>query len=263
LVETIAGAVKDHYHGAGNHFVERRQTMNRVALPSPVLPGKDARAIAELLNSRPDQYVESRRRQGITLERAYLQTTPMGSFVVAYIESEGSFADVNAALLQSDLDIDREFLRLLSEIHGFNPAEASAGPVPETIGEWIDPDVARPLRGMGFCVPVTPGASAKGREFCYEAFTTRKDELAASRRALGGCAENVTLISTPQGDVTGIYIEAKDPVEANRRFAASSEPFDVWFKEQLKTLYPPFIDFNEPVPGVTEIFDSEKLLARA
>ena len=46
------------------------------------------------------------------------------------------------------------------------------------------------------------------------------------------------------------------------RFAASTDPFDVAFKAELKQLFPPFINFDEPVPGITEIFDSEALLAK-
>jgi hypothetical protein len=68
---------------------------------------------------------------------------------------------------------------------------------------------------------------------------------------------------TPQGPVCGVYVEATDPFEANRTFAASREPFDVAFKEELRVLFPPFINFDQPVPGVTEIFDSHTLAHRA
>jgi len=41
-----------------------------------------------------------------------------------------------------------------------------------------------------------------------------------------------------------VYLEGADPVAANRNFAASTETFDVAFKEALATLIPSFIDFN-------------------
>ena len=44
-------------------------------------------AIGDYFHEHPDEYRESRRGAGVVLERAYLQKTPMGSFVVAYIES--------------------------------------------------------------------------------------------------------------------------------------------------------------------------------
>ena len=60
-----------------------------------------------------------------------------------------------------------------------------------------------------------------------------------------------------------VYLEGADPKDANVRFAASTSPFDVWFKEQCARIFPPFVDFSQPVQGITEIFDSEALLARA
>jgi hypothetical protein len=80
--------------------------------------------------------------------------------------------------------------------------------------------------------------------------------MTTSRRAFGQNVEVVTLTETPQGPICGVYVEATDPFEANRTFAASTEPFDVAFKDELRVLFPPFIDFSQPVPGVTEIFDS-------
>ena len=64
--------------------------MARGALAFPVLPGKseaDVRRIAERFKEDPEGYWESRRSQGVSLERAYWQHTPMGDFVVAYLES--------------------------------------------------------------------------------------------------------------------------------------------------------------------------------
>jgi hypothetical protein len=72
----------------------------------------------------------------------------------------------------------------------------------------------------------------------------------------------VTLTETPDGPICGVYLEGVDPLESNATFAASTDPFDVAFKQVLRTLFPPFIDFSQPVTGVTEIFDSHALLHR-
>jgi hypothetical protein len=92
--------------------------------------------------------------------------------------------------------------------------------------------------------------------------TFASEGMTRSRRALGENLELVTLVQTPQGPVLAVYLEGEDPFEANRRFAASTDPFDVAFKEECTHLFPPFIDFNQPVPGITEIFDSQEVLAR-
>ena len=240
--------------------------MVRVAMPFPVLPGKgeaDIRHIAERFKTDPEGFRESRRRGGVTLERAYWQQTPMGDFVVAYLETSGSVAEALAAPAQSDLDIDRFFVAAVKDLHGVDLTQMQAGPPLETVGEWFDPLVSERRRGYAFCAPLAPGKTEEGRAFAREAFVTRIDEFTASRRALGECGEVVTLISTPQGDVISVYLEGADPRDASVRFAASTSPFDVWFKEQCARIFPPFVDFSQPVQGFTEIFDSEALLARA
>src|SRR5437764_796944 len=118
--------------------------MQRTVLAFPVLPGKtdaDARRIADRFVERPEEYVQSRRRLGVSLERAYLQQTPMGNFLVAYVESEPGFDAVTAATAASDLPIDRFFVETVKDVHGFDMTQPPPGPAPETIGAWYDPDV--------------------------------------------------------------------------------------------------------------------------
>jgi hypothetical protein len=237
--------------------------MARVTLPFPALPGKteeDLLRIAEHFKANPAEYAESRRRSGVTLERAYLQRTPMGMFVVAYQETTGSIADAIAALAQSDLAIDRFFVEAVQELHGIDLTQPMPGPEPEVVGEWVDPAVTERGRGMAFSAPMIPGTEDRAKAWAEETFAS--DGMTASRRALGVSVEVVTVLQTPQGPVCAVYLEGSDPFEANRRFAASTEPFDVAFKEELTHLFPPFVDFSKPVPGITEIFDSREVLAR-
>jgi hypothetical protein len=231
--------------------------MSRTALVFPVLPGKDATAIATELKSRPREYEQSRRRLGVTMERAYLQHTPMGDFVTAYIEAEGDVLEIFSKLPSSDLDIDRYFVQASKEIHGADLTQPLPGPAPETVAAWIDPTVKGRGRGMAFCAPLTPGETDRARAFVTDAY--HRDDFTASRRRLNVSEELITLHSTPQGDIVGIYIEGDDPVRGNEGFAASRDPFDVWFKEQLTKIFPAAIDFSKPVEGVEEIFDSTKV----
>jgi hypothetical protein len=228
--------------------------MSRMALIFPVLPGKDARDIANELKSRPREYEESRKRLGVTMERAYLQHTPMGDFIVSYIEAEGNPLESFPKIAQSDLDIDRYFVKAVKEIHGADLTQQMPGPMPETIAAWIDPTAKGRGRGMALCAPLAPGATEKARAFVADAY--QRDEFAASRRRLHVNEELLTLHSTPQGDLVAIYIEGTDPFKGNAGFAASQEPFDLWFKEQLTTIFPPAVDFSKPVEGVEEVFDS-------
>jgi hypothetical protein len=231
--------------------------MLRAALVFPVLPGKDARSIADELKARPREYEQSRRRIGLTMERAYLQHTPMGDFVTSYVEAEGDLPETFAKLASSDLDIDHFFVRAVKAIHGADMTQPYPGPLPETVAAWTDPTAKGRGRGMALCAPLTPGATDRARAFVADAY--HREEFTASRRRLDVTEELLTLHSTPQGDLVGIYIEGADPAKGNAGFAASQEPFDLWFKEQLKTIFPPAIDWSKPVEGIEELFDSTKV----
>jgi hypothetical protein len=232
--------------------------IHRYAIPFPVAPGKtdtDAGSIAAYLKANMDQYRESRKRLGTIMERAYLQATPMGSIVISYAEVEQPFADWVQALVTSDLEIDRRFIAMVAEIHGVDVRQPPAGPPPETVGEWVDPEVTTRRKGLGFVAPLLPGKEDAGRAFAREAFVTRRADISESRKALGQNVEVVTLSVTPMGSFICAYLEGTDPVDGNRRFAASTRPYDVWFKDQLKTLFPPEIDFNQPLPPIEPLFD--------
>ncbi|HYZ02930.1 MAG TPA: hypothetical protein VFA92_15655 [Candidatus Binatia bacterium] len=236
--------------------------MARYALVFPALEGKsdaDLKSIAEMFRADPDGYRASRRRHGVTLERAYLQKTPMGSFVVGYQESERDLMDTLGSLAASDLAIDRRFVEMVRDLHGIDLTQPMPGPVPETLAAWVDPQVTVPRRGMAFTAPMAPGKTEAGRAFVKEAFEARRGELEASRRALGENKEVITLQPTPMGDVINVYLEGNDPWEGNRGFAASTTQYDVWFKGMLGDLFPREIDLTKPVEGVSEIFDSEKV----
>lgn len=234
--------------------------MQRTTLVFPVLAGKtetDIRSIADRFKADPEGYLESRRRAGTTLERAYLQNTPMGDFVIGYVESDRSAVDVMGVWAEQSTEIDRFFVATVKEVHGIDITNMPEGPPPQTVGEWVDTAVTERRRGMAFCAPLVPGQEDRGRAWAKEVFGSQ--EMATSRRALDQNVEVVTLTETPLGPVCGVYLEGVDPFEANRTLAASTKPFDVAFKEELRVLFPPFVDFSQPVAGVTEIFDSRAL----
>jgi len=237
---------------------------HRYAIPFPVAPGKtdaDAASIGEYCKANMDQYLESRRRLETTLERVYLQPTPMGSFVIAYVETAKSFGEWVQAIVTSDLGFDHRFVEMVADIHGVDVRQPPTTPPPETIGEWVDADVTARRKGTAFVVPVLPGRDDAGRAFAREAYGTRRSEMTDSRRALGQNLEVATLNVTPMGSLLCAYLEATDPIEANKRFAASARPFDRWFKQELKGIFPPDVDFDQPLPPVVELFDHVAHLA--
>ena len=235
--------------------------MQKFALVFPVLPGKDATIPANGFRERSSEYRESRERLGVHMERAYEMPTPMGNFVIAYLEGDHEFGETLGMMTQSPLDIDRFFLEQVKDIHGVDTSQPPQGEPPEVLADWVDETAGSGRkRGLAFCAPIMPGTADRGRAFAKEAWGTRAAELAESRRQKGLTREFVMLNHTPNGDVVAVYLEGDDPVEGNRQFAASRSDFDLWFRDECKAIFPPEVNFDEPLPPITELFDSQEAL---
>jgi len=233
--------------------------MSTLGLVFPVLPGKESliRDIAGQLKQRRGEYEESRQRTGVSVERAYLQKNLDGStLVIAYLEADRSFAEVMKAMLSSESALDRYFIDTNGEATGIDFRAGPLGPDPELVGPWIAPGTTSRQRGFAFAAPLQPGKTEAARQFAQEAFVTRRDDHTQSRLALAGKLnrEEVYLNQTPAGDIVAVYLEGEDPIAANRSFAASQTPYDRWFKARCREIFPPFIDFDQPVPPNEEIF---------
>ena len=229
--------------------------MYRTVFLAPEVPGQDSKSIPAMLKSRPDETRQSRRAAGVTMERVYRQSTPMGNFVIAYMETARPFLDTMESYQNSKLKIDADFLRMLAEVHGFDATKRPPGAGPQTLGEWFDPNVKQRGRGLAFVAPLQPGRIEAGKEFVRVAWEEKADEFQASRRALNVNGEVLTLNSTPHGDFVCVYSEGKDPVASNAAFAKSQAPFDTWFKAEANRMVPPSVNFNQPLPQIEQIYD--------
>jgi hypothetical protein len=239
--------------------------MPSVGFAFPVQPGKEGiiREVSDTLRARRSEFQESRQKAGVTLERAYLQkNADGGTLVVAYFEAQGSFGDVMRSFLTSGLELDRYFVERNSEATGIDFSAGPQGPEPELVGEWEAPGTSGRQRGMAFAAPLQPGMTDAARRFAQEAYVTRKTEMTESRSAKGLIREMVCLNQTPMGDIVVVYVEGTDPVDGNRQFAASQSPFDRWFKDRCKEIFPAFVNFDEPVPANEQIFDSAQSMVR-
>jgi hypothetical protein len=106
------------------------------------------------------------------------------------------------------------------------------------------------MESFAFVFPVLPGKAEGARLFGKEVMGPRASEMDASRRPLGVTREAVWVHQTPMGDMGIVLIEAENVAEANRGFAASTEPFDVWFKEAVLDFSG--VDFSQPIPAMSE-----------
>lgn len=93
------------------------------AFTNPVIAGKlDAwkSYINEMNGPRNAERNESRKRAGLTIERVWLQHTPMGDYAVVYWEAE-DIGKVFERLSSSDAPFDKWFReKILMEIHGMD-----------------------------------------------------------------------------------------------------------------------------------------------
>jgi len=233
--------------------------MAKFSFAVPVLPGKRGKLDESVAYSRShiDEYTKSRERAGITMERASVMQTPMGEFVIPYVEGSKDFNGVTDAF-RTGGEFDQWFLKMNSDISGIDFTNAAmTPPEPEMVAEWIDPAVTQRKKGIAFCAPFAPGKTEQARAFAKEAYVTRRAEFQESRRAVGVSQEIIFLNRTPNGDIACVYIEGDDPQAGNRKFAESRSAYDVWFKEECKKVFIPEIDFNEPLPPITVVWDWE------
>ncbi len=103
------------------------------------------------------------------------------------------------------------------------------------------------MAAIALAFPILPGKLDAWKRFVQEMAGPRRSEHEASRRRMGVSVERVWHQTTPQGDLAIVYEEADDLAQGLPRLAASQEPFDVWFKQQVLEIHG--VDFNQPLPG--------------
>jgi len=235
--------------------------MERTVLAYPVVSGKSTQAVTgipEMFQGDPKGYWTARKELGITLERAFHQKTPQGEFVVAYLETTGPFSSTIKQLVNSSNSLNRQFIKDVLTVHGVD-LTAPQTELPETVIDWVDSGITGTRsEATAFMIPLLPGKLEEGRQFARELTGIKGSELTKLNQKLNTTVQVVTVLHTPQGDISCVYLEGADPEASNNGFAAATDPFSVWYKAQLTNIYG--IDFNTPLGQISNlIFDSEAL----
>lgn len=84
------------------------------------------------------------------------------------------------------------------------------------------------MQSVSWFVPILPDKLDAWIAFTAES-NARKDEHARSRRRAGITREVVSLVQTPQGNFTSVFLEAEDVAASLKSIAASDDPYDKWF----------------------------------
>ena len=84
---------------------------------------------------------------------------------------------------------------------------------------------------LAMAFPIPAGKTEQWKKFLSELTGARKAEFAASRRSLG-VRERTFLQHTPLGDLP-LTLEGDHPETAFPEFGKRTDPFTVWFKQQV------------------------------
>ena len=113
--------------------------MDHICFALPILPGKtaDARAFhQELDGPRKAEYAASEQRIGIVKEHWFLQQTPQGDLLLAYMDSP-NFAQALGQFAASQDDFDQWFKRRLAEVTGVDLNNPPSGPLSELLSSYL------------------------------------------------------------------------------------------------------------------------------
>jgi hypothetical protein len=99
---------------------------------------------------------------------------------------------------------------------------------------------------LAMAFPIPAGKTEQWKKFISELTGARKAEFAASRRSLG-VRERTFLQHTPQGDLVLVTLEGDHPETAFAEFGKRTDPFTVWFKQQVSEIHG--MDLGAPPPG--------------
>ena len=105
------------------------------------------------------------------------------------------------------------------------------------------------MQSVAFAAPLLPGKTEQDRNdirSCAEG--ERKAAHKASRARHGIAREAVWIQPTPMGDLAVVYIEAEDLQAAFAGLGSSQDPFDVWFREQVRDVHGINLEDGFPPP---------------
>jgi hypothetical protein len=97
-----------------------------------------------------------------------------------------------------------------------------------------------------FCgvFPLLPGKTEAGREFAKACMGPRRAEFAEALKRHRVTKESWFLQKTPKGDLVIVHFEADDLEKTFEALAKSKAPFEVWFKQQVKSVTG--VDLEQP-----------------
>ncbi len=100
---------------------------------------------------------------------------------------------------------------------------------------------------VAFAAPILPGKLDTWKQFNAEIDGARHDEYVASRKRHGITRERVWRQETPMGDFAVVHVQGPGAENMMPQMGASTDPFDIWFRDSVKDIHG--IDMTQPPPG--------------
>ena len=114
------------------------------------------------------------------------------------------------------------------------------------------------MEAIGFAIPILPGKTEGDRAAMAScAHGDRKEAYEDARRRAGITREAVFIQSGPAGDVAVVYLEGDDVAKAMEVIATSDEPFDRWFRDQVRDAHGVSLEDGFPPPELVVDFRAE------
>lgn len=92
------------------------------------------------------------------------------------------------------------------------------------------------MESASWFLPILPDKVEDWKAFTVES-ETRRGEHARSRRRAGITREVASLVQTPQGSFTCVFLEADDVARALKIMLESDDPYDKWFFDNATKLH--------------------------
>ena len=109
------------------------------------------------------------------------------------------------------------------------------------------------MPGFAFSIPIVRGKEALDRRTFDEMAGARRGEYEAALRQAGITRQAIWHQETPDGTVAVVYVEGDDPAAGIAQFGSSDEPFNTWFREQMKEVHG--VDISQVELRATNVHD--------
>jgi hypothetical protein len=116
------------------------------------------------------------------------------------------------------------------------------------------------MQSVAFAAPLPPGQTDANRIALASCWVgARKEAYRDARRRAGITREAVWIQPAPDGDVAVVYLEADDLATAFTTLGTSTEPFDRWFREQVRQVHGIALDDGFTAPELVLDFDTNRI----